>query len=527
MIPTLLQDLIAIQAKRTPDHTALSDRGRTLSYDTLWRQVRAAANSFLAAGLCPDDRVAVFLEKRPETVAACFAAALAGGVFVPINPLLRDEQVRHIMTDCGAKFLVTSGARLQALDSTLSQSRDLLHVLTVDEGTVPQRPDVSVEAWPASIDTLPESSPDRRIDTDMAAILYTSGSTGLPKGVVLSHRNLVAGALSVSEYLGNTSDDRILAALPLSFDAGLSQLTTAFAVGASVVLINYMTARDLVRACAKERVTALTGVPPLWNQLVQQEWPAEAAAHLRYFANTGGHLHRPTLERLRQIFPQAKPFLMYGLTEAFRSTYLDPAEVDRRPDSIGKAIPNAEILVVGSDGELCEKGEEGELVHRGALVAMGYWNDPERTAERFRPAPSRPTQLALAEPAVWSGDTVRMDEDGFLYFVGRTDGMIKTSGYRVSATEIEEIVLAAGNVGDAVAIGVPHSQTGQTIVVVATPAPGKALDREEILSLCRAKLPLYMVPTEIIERRALRQTSSGKVDRMLLARELSSLHLKA
>ena len=527
MIPVLIHDLIAMQAKRAPERIALSDRGSTLTYEQLWQLVNDLANRLLAAGLKPDDRVGVYLEKRFEAVAAYFGATLAGGVFVPINPVLRDGQVLHIMNDCGAKVMVTSSSRLQALDSTLAHSRDLSHVLAVDEGGVPERENLTIELWPAANGTIPEAVPHRRIDVDMAAILYTSGSTGLPKGVVLSHRNLVVGAMSVNRYLANTSDERILAALPLSFDAGLSQLTIAFAVGATAVLLNYLTARHLVNVFAEERITALTGVPPLWNQLVQQQWPREAAERLRYFANTGGHLPRTTLERLRGIFPKAKPFLMYGLTEAFRSTYLDPAEVDRRPDSIGKAIPNAEILVVGRDGELCGPGEEGELVHRGALVALGYWNDPERTAERFRPAPKRPTEIPLEERAVWSGDTVRMDEEGFLYFVGRSDGMIKASGYRVSPTEVEETILAAGHIEEAVAIGVPHPELGQAIVVVAIPAPGQKIDQAAILSHCRAKLPLFMVPSEIIERATLPQTTSGKVDRVLLTRELSCIYQKA
>ena len=300
----------------------------------------------------------------------------------------------------------------------------------------------------------------RGIDVDMAAILYTSGSTGKPKGVVLSHRNVLTGGASVSQYLENHPGDVILAALPLSFDAGFSQLTTGFTVGAHVVLVNYLLARDIVRLCAKHQVTGLTCVPPLWIQLADQEWPEEATRSLRYFANTGGRMPRATLDRLRAIFPAAKPYLMYGLTEAFRSTYLDPAEVDRRPDSIGKAIPNAEIMVVREDGTPCAPGEEGELVHRGALVALGYWNDAERTAERFRPAPGREAGLCTTELAVWSGDVVVADEDGFLYFVSRRDEMIKTSGYRVSPTEIEEVVYSTGLVRDAVALGVRRPEAG-------------------------------------------------------------------
>src|SRR6185312_7014610 len=268
------------------------------------------------------------------------------------------------------------------------------------------------------------------------AILYTSGSTGKPKGVMLSHRNMVAGAKSVASYLENGPQDVLLAALPLSFDAGFSQLTTAFHAGARVVLLNYLLPRDVLRALDAERVTGLTGVPPLWIQLSDLEWPAGIAQHLRYIANTGGRMPRETLEKLRARLPRTKPFLMYGLTEAFRSTFLPPEEVDRRPDSIGKAIPNAEILVLRDDGTPCEPDEPGELVHRGALVGMGYWNDAAKTAERYKVLPGREAGFVLPEIAVFSGDTVRRDRDGYLYFIGRRDEMIKTSGYRVSPTEI-------------------------------------------------------------------------------------------
>jgi acyl-CoA ligase (AMP-forming) (exosortase A-associated) len=355
----------------------------------------------------------------------------------------------------------------------------------------------------------------------MAAVLYTSGSTGNPKGVVLSHRNMVAGAKSVAQYLDNTSDDRILSVLPLSFDAGLSQLTTAFTIGARVVLLNYLLPRDVLRACADERITGLTGVPPLWIQLAELDWPAAASESMRYFANTGGHMPRPILDRLRVVMPKAKPFLMYGLTEAFRSTYLDPSEVDKRPDSIGKAIPNAEILVVRTDGALCGPDEPGELVHRGALVSMGYWNDPERTAERFRQAPGQPAGICLPEIAVWSGDVVRRDAEGFLYFVGRRDEMIKTSGYRVSPTEVEEVVYATGLVGAAAAIGAPHPRLGQGIIIVASPPAGGRLDSEALMTQCRRNLPQYMIPLLIAERATLPRNPNGKIDRKTLAAELA------
>jgi acyl-CoA ligase (AMP-forming) (exosortase A-associated) len=357
------------------------------------------------------------------------------------------------------------------------------------------------------------------IDVDMAAILYTSGSTGKPKGVVLSHRNVLTGGTSVSQYLENDEDDVILAALPLSFDAGFSQLTTAFTVGAHVVLVNYLLARDIVRLCAKHQVTGLTCVPPLYIQLTEQEWPVEATQSLRYFANTGGRMPKSTLTKLRAIFPQAKPYLMYGLTEAFRSTYLDPAEVDRRPDSIGKAIPNAEILVVRPDGTPCAPGEEGELVHRGALVAMGYWNDPEKTAVRFKPAPGRDRGITTTELAVWSGDIVKADGDGFLYFVGRNDEMIKTSGYRVSPTEIEEVVYGTGLVRDAVALGVDDPRLGQRIVLVVS---GDDLDKTALLGVLKQQLPLYMLPSDVIVRGELPRSPNNKFDRNLIRQQVAA-----
>jgi acyl-CoA synthetase (AMP-forming)/AMP-acid ligase II len=260
-------------------------------------------------------------------------------------------------------------------------------------------------------------------------------------------------------------------------------------------------------------------VPPLWIQLAGQSWPAQAIAGMRYFANTGGRMPRATLGRLRQIFPDARPYLMYGLTEAFRSTYLDPAEVDRRPDSIGKAIPNAEILVVRPDGTPCGPGEEGELVHRGPLVAMGYWGDAGRTAERFRPVPGPEPSWRAPELAVWSGDRVVTDEEGYLYFVGRTDDMIKTSGYRVSPTEIEEVVYDTGLVTDAVALGLPDTTLGHRVVLVVSPY-GDALDSEELLATLRRTLPLYMVPSEVVVRSELPRSPNGKFDRVLLRQEL-------
>lgn len=517
---TQIHDLVADAAGTHGDAAAVTCKGVTVSYAELWHEVASFGTALRALGICRGDRVAVYLDKRIETVAALFGTSAGEGVFVPVNPLLRPRQVGYIMRDCGARVLVTSPERLALLHEELQECKSVEHVVLAGQspaagpgGRYTARP------WPTATECdVPAAN---AIDADMAAILYTSGSTGPPKGVVLSHRNLIAGAESVSHYLGNTADDEILAALPFSFDAGFSQLTTAFSVGAHVVLLNYVLPTEVVELCARHHITGLTGVPPLWIQLADQDWPDEAAKHLRYFANTGGRMPKPTLDRLRQLFPGAAPFLMYGLTEAFRSTYLDPAEVDRRPNSIGKAIPNAEILVVRPDGSMCNRGEEGELVHRGALVAMGYWNDPERTAQRFRPVPGRESGLCSDEIAVWSGDTVVRDEDGFLYFIGRNDEMIKTSGYRVSPTEIEEAAYDTGLVRDAVALGVADVKLGQHVVLVVSPASGTMVDVDSLLARMRQALPLYMHPQRVEVRPEIPRSPSGKFDRVLLRKELA------
>ena len=467
----LLHGMITGSAERRPDAVAIQTGNLSLRYGDLRKQVADFASALVSLGVGRADRVGIYLEKRIEAVVASFGAAAAGCVFVPVNPLLKPEQVAFIAQDCNVRVLVTSPERLSLLGEAFAVCPAIEHVVVTESGGIPdQLPRrIAVHSW-AEFHGALSASTHRVIDTDMVAILYTSGSTGRPKGVVLSHRNMVEGAKSVASYLENGPQDTLLAALPLSFDAGFSQLTTAFHAGARVVLLNYLLPRDVLKTMAREKVTGLTAVPPLYIQLAQLEWPNEINEHLRYFANTGGRMPRETLSALRQRVPKAKPFLMYGLTEAFRSTYLPPEEVDRRPDSIGKAIPNAEILVLREDGSECDADEPGELVHRGALVGQGYWNDAEKTAERYKLMPGRPGGLMLPEYAVFSGDTVRRDAEGFLYFVGRRDEMIKTSGYRVSPTEVEEILYGTKLVGECVAFGVDHAALGQAIQVIATAA---------------------------------------------------------
>lgn len=509
MIPARLHELLD---RGQPGAPAVSYAEETLTYHELRTAVVRAAAGLQALGVRPGERVAVYLDKRLETVVAMLAVSAVGAILVPVNPVLRPRQVAHILTDSTSAVLLTTAERAAALSdwpAGLGAVRDV--VLVGDRTTVVAgRRTVSWADLLAS--GRPQATPwhvaPAHTDDAVAAIFYTSGSTGGPKGVVLGHRNLLVGAESVAGYLRHTPEDVVLSVLPLSFDAGFSQLSTTFAAGAHVVLLNYLTPGDVVRRCERHAVTALTCVPPLWWRLAEASWPVAAGRSLRYFASTGGRMPAPVLARLRQIFPQAAPYLMYGLTEAFRSTYLDPTEIDRRPGSIGRAIPYADVRVVRPDGRECAADEPGELVHGGPLVARGYWNDPVRTAERFRAWPP-----GSGSVAVWSGDTVRRDEDGFLYFVGRADDLIKTSGYRVSPSEIEDAAYASGLVAEALAYGVDDEHLGQRIVLAVSGPAEAACDTRALSLALRRELPSFQVPHRIVDLGPLPRSPNGKFDR--------------
>ncbi|MBU9597941.1 acyl-CoA ligase (AMP-forming), exosortase A system-associated [Burkholderia multivorans] len=515
-----LIDLVQSATRRTPDAESLVCGDVHLTYRELLERSHAFGQALSDLGVAPGERVAIFLDKRMETVVSMLGACASGCVFVPVNPLLKPEQVAHVLRDSGAKCLVTTALRARSLAE--NGVAPIAGVILVDEPDLaPSDRTIapSVHHWRDFRITRPDDDAIRAaaasgVDTDLAALLYTSGSTGLPKGVMLSHRNLLEGAWSVAEYLRHDPSDRILAALPLSFDAGLSQLTSAWSAGATAVLLNYLTAHDAVLACEREHITAMTGVPPLWMQLAGATWPDAARNGLRYFANTGGHLPLPVLQKLRALFPQATPFLMYGLTEAFRSTFLDPAEVDRRPDSIGKAVPNARVLVVREDGTPCAPDEPGELVHVGACVTLGYWNDAVRTAQRYRPSPESKPGGAPRDMAVWSGDLVRCDSEGFLYFIARNDAQIKSSGYRISPEEIEETVHASGLVVEAVALGVPDDELGEAVVLLVALAGNSDID--DLRDWCLRRLPRYMVPRDIVSCPDIPRNPNGKFDRAAL-----------
>lgn len=516
----LIHHMLRTSARRFPDKEALVHGGERLPYREVDRRVSALAQGLREAGVGRGDRVGIYLDASVPQAISVFGVSRADAVYVPINGLLFPDQVAHIAHDCQMTALITTREKLVALSPALKEIPSLQFLVVVgDAGPVDTSLEVHrfEEMWSR---TPPAAWREHAIETDLAAILYTSGSTGMPKGVMLSHAQVMAGASIVSTYLEITAADRILAVLPFSFDAGMNQLMTAWQQGGTIIVINFVFAREVVQMLLKERVTGLAGVPTFWSLMAQ---PSSSLAkhplpHLRYITNTGGAMPQPVLATLRKLLPSTRVFLMYGLTEAFRSTYLPPEELDRRPTSIGKAIPDTEILVIGEDGKPVKPGEVGELVHRGPTVSMGYWGHPELTAKVLRPHPFLPPELGDAERVCYSGDYVRMDEDGFLYFIGRRDTMIKSSGFRVSPTEVEEVLFRSGLLKGAAVIGIPDEMLGQTITAFVVAQDGETVAVEKLREFCAANMPRHMVPKTIEVLEELPKTTSGKVDYPALRR---------
>ena len=483
-----------------PDAAALLIGDAGLTFAELDAGVGRLATWLRDQAGAPGERVASWSAKTRLACLMPLAAARAGLIHVPVNPLLKGPQVAHILADSGAKLLLTNSARAEMLGNDLPA------------GCMVQDLKIAEAEIDSSGDGLAPSSAD---PDDLAAILYTSGSTGRPKGVMLSHANLWLGAESVASYLKLSPDDRVLAVLPLSFDYGQNQLLSAWYAGAPVAPLDYLTPRDVVKAVARHRATTLAGVPPLWVQLVESEWPPETAACLKRLTNSGGALTPSLIDAMRTTFPNADIYPMYGLTEAFRSTYLEPKFVADHPTSMGRAIPHAEILVCRPDGTITADEEAGELVHCGPLVAKGYWRDAERSAQRFRPAPRVSEYGGMA---VWSGDTVRRDANGLLYFVGRDDAMIKTAGNRVSPTEVEDVAVASGLIFEAVAFGLPDARLGAAIVLIVR-GKGAVADEAGLSAYLRQNLPNFMQPQVIEWRDSLPRNPNGKLDRVAIAVE--------
>jgi acyl-CoA ligase (AMP-forming) (exosortase A-associated) len=483
-----------------PDAAALILRNAAYTYKELNLRISRLAFFLRHSGLREGDRVATWSAKGLISCVMPLAAVRAGLIHVPINPLLKPAQVSHIMQDSGARTLLTGSARAASLQD--------LHYSICDEHAVLE----ALENEGAC--TLPPLQDNMDTNT-LAAILYTSGSTGKPKGVMLSHANLVLGAISVGRYLKLTDRDVTLAVLPLAFDYGQNQLLSTWHTGGCVVPLDYLTPQDVVKACQKHQITTLAAVPPLWVQLTELKWPQPASGSVRRLTNSGGALTPSLVKNLRGIFPTGDIYAMYGLTEAFRSAYLDPALIDANPVSMGKAIPFAEIMVVAEGGKEAADGEPGELVHAGPLVAQGYWQDADRTAHRFKPAPDF---SVYGGTAVWSGDTVHRDKDGLLYFVGRDDAMIKTSGNRVSPSEIEEAAIESGLIAEACAMGRKDDRLGEAIILFVRASD--AANENGLRAHLKAVLPGFMQPAEVIWLAEFPKNANGKLDRNALTATL-------
>ena len=482
-------------ARKTPGKAALADGSRCLNFAELAAAASAFASNLVRAGVRPGDRVALYLDKSIHAVISFYGIWSAGAVAVPVHHSLKSAQVHRILRDSGAVIIVSEAVRFGALDPGSLGEATPVEASSLTEG-------------PAT-DRLPEVPGGTQTP---ALILYTSGSTGYPKGILISHANLDAGARIVAGALGITADDRILSVLPFSFDYGLNQLLTTVRQGATLVLQRSSHPADICQALVDERISGLAGVPLLWSQLMLRHSPFASMTFpsLRYITNSGGAFPLPLLARYRQVFPALRVYLMYGLTEAFRSTILPPEEVDLFPDSMGKPISETQVMVINAAGQPSAPGETGQLVHSGPTVAMGYWNDPQKTAAVFRPHPFDSHSL---HRAVYSGDLVRRDAGGRLFFVGRNDQMIKNHGFRVSPDEIEEIVHRSGLVSEVVARLETDNAQGTQLVIDVVPLGAGAFDIKPLVAFCRREMPRYMIPDQVYVHECMPRTSSGKIDR--------------
>jgi acyl-CoA ligase (AMP-forming) (exosortase A-associated) len=511
-----LHDLLYNSVARDPQKAAVVDGDTEYTYEDLERQSGSLGAALTEAGVGRGDRVGVYLEKSWEAIVAMLAASRIGAAYVNVNPLFKAPQVEYLAGDCDIRVMIGDTPKLEELQPKTVQT-------AFYRGAKPEGPAALTYVDVAEALAGEGLKEDRNVsESDLGTILYTSGSTGMPKGVSTSQRNVVAGAQIVSMYLKNTPDDRILSALPLNFDAGMSQFTTSLRAGATLYLLRSRLPGDLLKALRRHEITGVTGVPPLWALLIRgaRSIREKPLSHLRYLANTGGRIPQANLDELRDLLEPAgtRIFLMYGLTEAFRSTYLAPEELHRsspeQGNCIGKAIPNTEIMVITKDGKEAAPGEPGELVHRGPTVAMGYWGNEEATRRAYRPNPLAPPELLDVERVVYSGDTVERDAEGYLYFLGREDAMIKNQGYRLSPEEVENLLLSSGLVHEACAFGVENPAVGQDVIAAISLRNGAeegAVDRIREYAINNG--PPYMIPKEILVRDELPKTGSGKIDR--------------
>ena len=507
MIPSLLQS----SAQRHPGKMALVCGAKRLTYLELDQATDRAARALRALQVMPGDRVIIYLENGVEAVVAIFAVLKAGATFVPIGRTVKADKLAHILNDCSPTAIVADHRAIPIIAEALSRNVSVKATVVVGERPeAPPKAGTAVVSFNDLVDSRAEQTLTEGVDLDVAALVYTSGSSGRAKGVVLTHANILAATESINGYLNNTADDVVLCVLPLSFDYGLYQVFLMFACGGCVVLERtFVYPAVLLDLIVRERVTGLPLVPTLAALLVRYEMGGYDLSSLRYITNTGAALPPAHIALLRRRLPHVSVFSMYGLTECKRVSYLAPAEIDRRPSSVGKPMDNVEVFVADDSGRLSQTGE-GELVVRGSNVMQGYWDAPEATARVLAPG------FFPGQSLLYTGDRFRIDDDGYLYFEGRLDDQIKSRGQRVSPKEVEHVLYELDGIASALVVGVQDLLLGHLIKAVVVLNPGSQLSDTEIIQHCAQRLEDFMVPKIVEFAASLPTTDSGKLMRRAL-----------
>jgi amino acid adenylation domain-containing protein len=511
-----LETFLEQSAGRFPDKTFLVCGADRWSFAAIEAAANRLAHGLLAEGVERGDRVAVFLENSSEAVVAIFAILKAGAVFMMVNPTTKADKLKYMLNNSRAKALIAPGRKLARHGDLWRETPHLARLVTTGAtaGDLPAGGPACVEFQELLARHTAQADPPRKraIDIDLAALIYTSGSTGNPKGVMLTHLNMVSAATSITTYLENTADDIVLNVLPLAFDYGLYQVLMAARFGGTVVLERSFTYPEAVlRRVVSEGVTGLPLVPTMSAILLQMDLTRYDWSRLRYITNTAAALPTEHILKLRRLLPHARLYSMYGLTECKRVSYLPPEQLDRRPNSVGRGMPNEEVYVVDDEGRRVGAGVVGELVVRGANVMRGYWELPEETAKRLKPGPL-PGEMVL-----YTGDLFRTDAEGYLYFVGRKDDIIKSRGEKVSPREIENVLYSHPEIAEAAVIGVPDEILGQAVKAIVALRSGSALGEPEVLRYCAERLEDFMVPKYVEILDVMPKTANGKIDKLHLA----------
>lgn len=511
--PVLLHHTFERSAEALGPKTALVAGGERVGYAELARRADAFAEFLRAHGVGRGDRVALFLDNGVEFVVALYGTLRAGAVFMPINPLTKRDKLTYLLNDSRASCLVSEKRAEPVYADALADAPSVSLCIIAGEGIDLKANGRLTASFEKATTGDGRTAAAAIIDQDLAAIIYTSGSTGDPKGVMLTHRNMLTALQSVGTYLGLREDDVILCALPLAFDYGLYQLLMGLAVGGRVVLErSFAFPARILEIMQRERVTVFPGVPTMFSILVNMESLARYdLGALRMITNTAAALSESHIAALRRLFPQATLFSMYGLTECKRVSYLPPDQLDRRPTSVGRGMPNEEVYLVDEDGRRLPNGGTGELVIRGSHVMRGYWGKPDATVRRLKPGPHP------GEQVLYSGDIFRTDEEGYLYFVGRKDDIIKSRGEKVSPKEVENVLYRLDGVVEAAVVGVPDPLLGQAVKAFVVLGAGRRYSERDVMQHCLAHLENFMVPKYVSIVDALPKTDTGKIKKTGLA----------